>query len=73
VDFFGEEKILYRANCRRKNLCIFCKKWLGDAPDTNYATGEAKFSDAPGMCKEDGKLHSPNEICRYFEKNLLYL
>lgn len=62
-----------KANCRKKNMCIFCKKWLGNAPDTNYVTGMSKYSNAKGMCQEDGEMHAPEELCRNFEKSILYL
>ncbi len=62
-----------RANCRNKNMCIFCKAWLGEAADTNFATGMSKYSNAKGMCRQDGEMHSPDELCRNFEKSILYL
>lgn len=68
-----EEKILGKADCRKKNMCIFCKAWMGEPADTNFATGMSKFSNAKGMCKNDGEMHSPDGLCRDFEKNLLYL
>lgn len=61
-----------KANCRDKNICIFCKMWLGTPPDTNYATGMSKFSNAKGMCKNDGEMHVPEDLCRSFTKNILY-
>lgn len=67
------ENTLGKANHREMNMCIFCKAWLGEPADTNYATGTSKFSNAKGMCSNDGEMHSPNELCRNFEKNILYL
>lgn len=66
-------KKMGRADCRKKNLCVFCRAWLGEPADTNYATGMSRFSNAKGMCRKDGEMHSPDEICRDFEKNILYL
>ncbi len=54
-------------------MCIFCKEWMGELADTNFATGMSKFSNARGMCKNDGEMHSPDGLCRDFEKNILYL
>ncbi len=54
-------------------MCIFCKAWMGEPADTNFATGMSKFSSARGMCKNDGEMHSPDGLCRDFEKNILYL
>lgn len=65
--------ILGKADCRKKNMCIFCKAWMGEPADTNFATGMSKFSNARGMCKNDGEMHSPDGLCRDFEKNILYL
>ncbi|MCM1305633.1 MAG: hypothetical protein NC306_16260 [Butyrivibrio sp.] len=62
-----------RADCRKKNLCVFCKAWLGEPADINFATGMSKFSNARGMCRKDGKMHPPDGLCREFEKDLLYL
>ncbi len=46
---------------------------MGEPADTNFATGMSKFSSARGMCKNDGEMHSPDGLCRDFEKNILYL
>lgn len=62
-----------KANCRKKNICIFCKAWMGEPADTNFATGMSEFSKARGMCKNDGEMHFPNELCKDFEKSILYL
>lgn len=62
-----------KADYRNKNMCIFCTAWLGESADTNYATGMSRFSNTKGMCKNDGEMHSPNELCRGFEKKLMYL
>lgn len=62
-----------KADCRKKNMCIFCKAWMGNPADTNFATGMSKFPNAKGMCRNDGEMHSPDGLCRDFEKNILYL
>jgi len=66
-------KTLGKADYREKNMCIFCKSWLGAPADTNFATGKSKFSNAKGLCRNDGEMHSPDELCRDYEKNILYL
>lgn len=66
-------KTLAKVDYREKNMCIFCKAWLGEPADTNFATGKSKFPNAKGMCRSDGELHSPNGLCKDFEKNILYL
>lgn len=48
-------KTLGKADYREKNMCIFCKSWLGAPADTNFATGKSKFSNAKGLCRNDGK------------------
>lgn len=62
-----------KADHRKKNLCVFCKAWLGEPADANFVTGISRFSSAKGLCGNDGKQHAPDELCKDFEKNILYL
>lgn len=68
-----EESILGKADHRKKNICVFCKAWQGEPADVNFVTGMSKFSNAKGICKNDGKMHSPDGLCKDFEKSILYL
>ncbi len=61
-----------KANCRDTKICIFCNMWMGTPPDTNYATGMSKFTNKRGMCKNDGEMHTPEDLCSYFNKKLMY-
>ncbi len=69
----GGVRTMGKADCRKKNMCIFCEAWLGEPADTNFATGMSRFSNAKGFCKNDGEMHSPEGLCRDFEKSILYL
>lgn len=60
-------------NGRKKNMCVLCREWLGDEPDYNPVTGNCKFEATEQLCALDGKEHSPADICRSFNKNVVYM
>lgn len=62
-----------KVDYRSRNMCVFCTAWLGESADTNFATGMSRLPNAKGMCRNDGEMHSPDGLCRYFEKKLMYL
>lgn len=68
---------MIKFNCRRDNMCMFCKNWLGDRPeqekrDINYR-GDGKFKISSSLCSYDGETHMSTELCRHFEKSIVYL
>lgn len=61
-----------RANCRNEIICIFCKNWLGKEANTDFITGDSRYSCVNGLCAKDGKNHNSNEQCKYFVRKLMY-
>ena len=64
-----------KVNCREVNMCVFCKYWLGEKPETDFRTGESNVKNRKGMCSldETNQYHKSIDLCHQFRKNLIYL
>lgn len=60
-------------NCRKDNMCLLCKYWLGGEANVNYISGKTKREICSGICSLDAKEHKSVDICAKFEKCLIYL
>ncbi len=68
--------IIYMAkvNCRHRNICVFCKNWLGPKPETDFLTGDSKIKIERGLCSLDtvDQYHKSTDLCHKFQKDILY-
>lgn len=62
-------------NCRKDELCMFCKHWVGSEPDIDFRTGKGKASDVQGCCAymSSKEVCWSTEVCSRFEKSILYV
>lgn len=66
-------KLLVKANCRTDNYCVFCEHWLGKPADVNHINGESKIYADKGLCSQNNEYYSPEGLCKYFKRRLLYM
>lgn len=64
-----------KVNCREANMCVFCKHWLGKKPKIDLRTGESVVKTDYGICAMDetDQSHKSTDLCRRFQKDILYL
>lgn len=64
-----------KENCQEVNKCIYCKHWLGMRPEPDLYTWECTYKDCKGLCALDSsnRLHSCNDLCYNFQKNIYYM
>lgn len=61
-----------KGNCRRDNKCVFCKYWIGEEANVNYATGSSSYTKVEGLCKKNKRKCRAGDICCEFERCLRY-
>lgn len=62
-----------KSNFKTTNMCLFCKYWIGMEGDIDYITGEVKYKNMQGICRENERTSRPTDICYHYLKKLEFL